>query len=341
MAWNPNFSGEATALTVSGSLVYVRGYFTSIGGQPRNRIAALNASTGNATDWDPNAGGGANPVVRSTLVNGSTVYVGGEFTTIGGQSRTNLAALNATSGFAAPGWNPNVTGATFPVVLSMKLIGSNLYVGGQFDHVGGLTRNNLAAVDTASGAPTPWNPNANGFIYPMLVRGSTLIVGGGFTSVGVQARENVAEIDLASGMLTAFEMNADNAVVTLAAGASSLYMGGYFDNIDYLPQRRLAAADIGSVAPFRTLAAGTMWWDCARTRPTPSFRRPRSGSRCRARTRSRSRSTTRQGAGWRPCWITNGAGPVVTRSNSRPPGSPAACTSIASASAVESRSGRC
>ncbi|GIW09481.1 MAG: hypothetical protein KatS3mg061_0538 [Dehalococcoidia bacterium] len=43
------------ALAVSGSTVYVGGGFTSVGGQTRNRLAALDAATGNVTSWNPNA----------------------------------------------------------------------------------------------------------------------------------------------------------------------------------------------------------------------------------------------------------------------------------------------
>jgi len=38
----------------AGGTVYAGGSFTAIGGQPRNRLAALDAATGTATAWDPN-----------------------------------------------------------------------------------------------------------------------------------------------------------------------------------------------------------------------------------------------------------------------------------------------
>jgi beta-propeller uncharacterized protein DUF5122 len=193
--WNPNANGESGVITPSGSIVYVGGYFDTIGGQPRSRIAAVDATTGAATAWNPNVGGTSSRVVRSILVNGSTVYVGGDFTTIGGQSRNRLAALDAGSGLATS-WNPNVTGAMFPAVFSTALSGSTLYIGGQFDHVGGLTRNNLAAIDVVSAVPTTWNPDANDFTFPMLLRGSKLIVGGGFTTIGGQPRQRLAELDV-------------------------------------------------------------------------------------------------------------------------------------------------
>jgi len=46
----PQREGPIYSLAVSGSVVYSGGHFTSIGGQNRNGFAALDASTGNATD---------------------------------------------------------------------------------------------------------------------------------------------------------------------------------------------------------------------------------------------------------------------------------------------------
>ncbi|GIW09479.1 MAG: hypothetical protein KatS3mg061_0536 [Dehalococcoidia bacterium] len=73
------------ALAVSGSTVYVGGLFTSVGGQARNYLAALDAATGNVTSWNPNANGS----VYALAVSGSTVYVGGDFTSVGGQARNS------------------------------------------------------------------------------------------------------------------------------------------------------------------------------------------------------------------------------------------------------------
>src|SRR4029077_12097947 len=51
--WNPNADGVVNALEISplGDVVYAGGDFTNIGGQSRNRIAALNRATGLATNW--------------------------------------------------------------------------------------------------------------------------------------------------------------------------------------------------------------------------------------------------------------------------------------------------
>ncbi len=87
--WCPDPNSTVNALALSGSTLYVGGAFTKIGvGEPvRERIAAICATSncegtveaGHATAWAPNAGAEVNAIA----VSGSTVYAGGDFTTIG------------------------------------------------------------------------------------------------------------------------------------------------------------------------------------------------------------------------------------------------------------------
>src|SRR5205085_7601658 len=90
-----------------------------IGGEARHYIAALDAVTGDTTTWNPDATLSSSPWlsrgrpssrVAPSTVGGATVYAGGQFTSIGGQSRYNVAALDAASGVARS-WNPNSDGA--------------------------------------------------------------------------------------------------------------------------------------------------------------------------------------------------------------------------------------
>ena len=77
------------SLAVSGGTVYAGGSFASIGGQARNRLAALDATTGLPTAWNPDA----NNSVLTLAVSDGTVYAGGQFTAIGGQARSGIAFL--------------------------------------------------------------------------------------------------------------------------------------------------------------------------------------------------------------------------------------------------------
>jgi hypothetical protein len=106
--------------------VYVGGEFTTVGVYTRNRIAAITASTGDVTSWNPNANG----TVYALAVSGSTVYVGGTFTNVGTQPRNRLAALSVATGNATS-WDPNANGE----VRALAISPSALDVGGDFTAV--------------------------------------------------------------------------------------------------------------------------------------------------------------------------------------------------------------
>ena len=106
--WNPNANSSVISIAVSGSTVFAGGYFTNIGEETRNYVAALDAATGAATEWNPNASGG-DPYTRvqALTVSGSTVYVGGNFTTIGGEMRPYFAQFDfeqVSSGVEGSRW---------------------------------------------------------------------------------------------------------------------------------------------------------------------------------------------------------------------------------------------
>src|SRR5204863_294328 len=155
-AWNPNADGQVHSLAVSGSSVYAGGAFSHIGGQPRSKLAALDAARGEARggNQDPNIDQSVlNPPPKTEVdaiaASGSTVYAGGPFTAIGGQQRSELAALDPTTG-QATAWNANVTCAPYCETLdAMTVSGSTLYVGGNFQaSFGGQPRNHAVGLDT-------------------------------------------------------------------------------------------------------------------------------------------------------------------------------------------------
>jgi hypothetical protein len=188
----PTLNGPVRSLAVRGTVIYLGGDFTGLDSPPRNLLAALDAETGLLTPWNPNAGGGASPSVQTLAVSGSTVYAGGRFTMVGGQSRNVIAAIDAASGIPTA-WNPNVTGlstATGPIVRAITVSGDTVYFGGEFNRAGNETRNNVAAVSAASAIPTTWNLNAlfspaitTAFVSALEVGGSTVFVGGNFNNI--------------------------------------------------------------------------------------------------------------------------------------------------------------
>src|SRR5262249_39852996 len=144
--WNPNPNGLCWPLVFRGNTVYVGGWgLSSVGGRTRHNIAALDARRGQATDWHPDADEAVSVLVR----NGDKFLVGGSFSHISGQARSMLAEIDIKTGVATA-WNPDVEGkvddfTNKPNLRNLALEGRTLYIGGQFDHVGGLERNCLAA----------------------------------------------------------------------------------------------------------------------------------------------------------------------------------------------------
>ena len=93
--------------------ILVGGIFTNIGGQPRNRIARLDATTGAADSFNPNAN---NEVDSIAVQADGKILVGGFFTNIGGQPRNHIARLDAMTGLA-DSFNPNSNGPVYSIAV--------------------------------------------------------------------------------------------------------------------------------------------------------------------------------------------------------------------------------
>ena len=105
---------------------------------------------------------------------GNTVYAGGDFTTFGGLSRINAAALSSSCQVAT--WDPNAS----DTVRALAVSGNTVYAGGKFAIIGGANRSRIAALDASSGTATGWDPDAGNTVHALAVSGNTVYVGGRF-----------------------------------------------------------------------------------------------------------------------------------------------------------------
>ncbi|HOD15751.1 MAG: delta-60 repeat domain-containing protein [Spirochaetes bacterium] len=223
--WNPNAGTMVRAIAGSGNVIYVGGDFSgasSIGGQDRNYIAALDVETGLATDWNPDSDA---PVYAITISSG-TVYAGGEFVNIGGQNRNYIAALDADTGLATD-WDPDSDTWVYTLVVSKGTV----YAGGEFNSIGGQVRRRIAALDAETGLATDWDPNANGRVRSMALSGGTLYAGGNFNgadSIGGQARNRLAALDTETGLATDWDPSATAEIYAVAVSKDAVYAGGSF-----------------------------------------------------------------------------------------------------------------
>jgi hypothetical protein len=164
-------------------------------------------------------------------VSGTTLYVGGNFTSMsGGTVRNYLASFDTTTGNLTA-WNPNASN----FVTALAANGTTLYVGGNFTSMnGGTVRNYLASFDTTTGNLTAWNPNLDNSVEALAASGTTLYVGGWFTTMnGGTTRNYLASFDTTTGDLNAWNPNAWNPLMStpvkaFAVSGSTLYVGGGF-----------------------------------------------------------------------------------------------------------------
>lgn len=96
------------AISIKGDTLFVGGRFTSINGTPRTNFAAIRISTGQLLpSFNGGIGGAADTVFAITVYNGR-IYVGGKFTAVFSNSRTNIARLNYNGTINS--WNPTGMG---------------------------------------------------------------------------------------------------------------------------------------------------------------------------------------------------------------------------------------
>jgi hypothetical protein len=218
-SFNPNVTGGAVQVVrvltnitvVNPPKVYFCGYFSAVGGVARNGLAQVDGNTGGLASWNPNPNSGVASllVFGNGLGNPTRFYVGGYFTSIGGQARNRIAELDGAG--VPTAWNPD---ANFPVH-SISYAGSVLYVGGSFWTVGGQSRKGLAAIDAVSGAPTAWNAETNGnsnsarggAVYSILQIGSSVWAAGNFDGALGLPHSNIAAYS-ADGAVTGVEPEA-------------------------------------------------------------------------------------------------------------------------------------
>ena len=116
------------AIAVSGSDVYVGGFFTDAGGNPNaDKIARWDGATWQALDT------GLSSTVYAIAVSGSDVYVGGEFTNAGGNANADYIAR--WDGATAT-WQALDTGLN-AFVRAIAVSWCDLYAGGNFMNAGG------------------------------------------------------------------------------------------------------------------------------------------------------------------------------------------------------------
>ncbi|MEV0290893.1 LamG-like jellyroll fold domain-containing protein [Kribbella sp. NPDC050820] len=233
---------------IAGSLVLVLA-------PPAQSIEA-SLSAAESPTWQTNAS------VQGIAVADGKVYAGGRFTSVrppGAAAGTNevaqayLAAFDETTGDLVTAFTPVLNGQVYAVAASAD--GSRIFIGGDFTTVNGVTRNRIAAFDTATGAlVTNWKPSVSYRVKTISVAGGTVYFGGSFGLVNNIERLRLAAVTADAGTLLPWApaVNGDVYAVDVADDGSKVYAGGQFSTVNGTNQNTVSSLDplSGGVLPF-------------------------------------------------------------------------------------------
>jgi hypothetical protein len=155
-----------------------------------NNVDVGNSARGDGVSWS-SLGAGTDNRVNALAVSGTNLYVGGWFDRAGGTAAENY--MYHITRWDGSKWNRLRTQSEIGLgthVYSLAVHGTDLYVGGTFATVSGVTVN---AITKWNG--TGWSALGSGLNnvpFTMLVDGDKLYVGGQFTTAGGKVSPNIA-----------------------------------------------------------------------------------------------------------------------------------------------------
>jgi PKD repeat protein len=225
--------GVAWSQVVVGGTVYVAGQFTTA--RPagaaagtstvaRSNLLAYDLATGTLIDsWKPVLNGPAYVITAS--LDGTRLYVGGDFTYVNGSPQNRIVVLDRASGLRVSGFTVGANAA----VRAITSTPSTIYFGGNFNTVGGVTHYRLAAMSATTGGLLSWKASAQSAQVQALLLSpdnSRLIVGGRFTTLNNVAALGSGAVSTSTGEVLPWAANAVIKDWGYAAGIMSLVTDG-------------------------------------------------------------------------------------------------------------------
>jgi uncharacterized delta-60 repeat protein len=120
------------------------------------------------------------------------ILVGGEFTTLGGQTRNHIARLNV-DGTLDSEFNPGANDGVLSLAVQAD---GKVLVGGIFTTLGGQERNRIARLTADGTLDGGFSPSANNSVDSLALQADgKVLVGGSFTMLGGRTRNRIARLD--------------------------------------------------------------------------------------------------------------------------------------------------
>lgn len=234
--------GRVLSVVQVGNTIILGGQFTETRNDAstivirRSNLVAFDATTRQiSTTFAPNPNGPVNVVLPTG--DGSTIYVGGSFTSIGGQARQNLARVRVSDGAVVTGFN---AGTVAGKVKDLRLSNGRLWVAGSFTHIANTPQAALATLNPTTGAFSTYMRATVAGVHNSGVtsvgkidvnaQGTRLIAMGNFDTVDAIKNHQLFQLDL-TGTAAALSTFRTSFYQT----ACSTSFDSYMRDVDYSP----------------------------------------------------------------------------------------------------------
>ena len=236
----PQIDGIVWDQAVVGNTVYVVGEFKNArpfgaadgeNESPRYNAMAFDITTGALLDWAPKVNGKISAVEASA--DGSTIYLGGNFTSVNDETAYRVAAVDA-AGKRKP-LAASANGSVMDLELSPD--GSTLYMSGSFTQINSSARQRAGAVDLKTQKVNSFAPAVDDYMVRSITvaaDNSAVAIGGSFTTVGgssdgygVAILEKDGSLRHTNVASVVHNGGKDSGIMSLKSDSKGLYGVGY------------------------------------------------------------------------------------------------------------------
>lgn len=248
MPWQIEHNGsELTAIEYKDGTVYISGNFTEVAGEPRVRLAALDANSGELLPELTKI----NSQASDLHVNGDMLFGAGSFR-IAGEFNPNLSIHGSEDGTSLSMEAIRDIDGTVNEVISDG--DGGYFIGGAFTSMNGISRQGLAHLNE-SGILQPLSISLshegnNGKINKLILKGDTLFIAGLFDSVNGSAHSSLAALSISSQELLDWTFNVTNKatlpaeIIDAQLEGDELFLVGEFEAINGLARSKVASINI-------------------------------------------------------------------------------------------------
>lgn len=236
-SFTPTLNGPVRAIVILPDGKFLAGGdFTLVNGSTRRRLARFEASGALDTSFTAaNIPDGA--VYAIELAPDGKIYIGGSFTSIGGQPTSYFTRLLATGALDPEFGNTGVDG---PVrALAMEWDQWRIYIGGEFNNVDGIERRRIARIWPNGGLNTSFAPPTSGGFVEDLVS----LPDGGVVAAGLYsgAYDGLVKLDVNGDLVTPFALLESGWAQSVVRDHDGrIYVGGTFLQVNGTTRLRLA-----------------------------------------------------------------------------------------------------